>query len=264
MLDHSSTLYLEGLVFGVIVVLVVASVTLMRICAKGQDKRLVRLRSFSIGDAGCSVEADRVPVYENMKTMLEAQGLLETGLPMEAALRLFDDLVRHELPQHIHASGVHLHHCFAISLSFFGRALDGLASDIAGGASLRITATRFVNNLHVAAFLVPMLALTAHWFSSRCLHLSLCANVFYIIWMVLLECVIVFVWSSLHGFLLQMGQEQEFFLVALVALDSVEVAVILVVVVFQGDLLRCSRFRHVDSMMSSNLPVPHRSRRHDR
>ena len=73
--------------------------------------------------------------------------------------------------------------------------------------------------------------------------------------MVLLECVIVFVWAVLHGFLLQRCQEQVFFLFALVVLDSVEATVILVVVVLLGDL-RCSQFRHVDSMMSSHLPVP--------
>jgi len=78
-------------------------------------------------------------VYHNIQAMLESQRFLQPGTSTDAALQCFDDLVRGRLPQSVESSNVHWQHCFAVSASFFGRALDSLASDISGGASWRIT-----------------------------------------------------------------------------------------------------------------------------
>lgn len=115
-------------------------------------------------------------MHENIHAMLVSQEFFERGTNMETPLCCFDDLVRHKLPPHIQASGVRWHHCFAVGLTFLGEGLDVLASDIAGGTAQRITVVRFWNYLAQAVFLAPVLALSASWFSTRCLHLSVRVN----------------------------------------------------------------------------------------
>ena len=95
------------------------TVSLMRSWAREQHSRLVRLQSFSINNAICSVEADRLPVYKNIQTMLESQELIPPSASTDEALHCFDDLVRNELPHPVQASNVYWQHCFAVSSTFF-------------------------------------------------------------------------------------------------------------------------------------------------
>ena len=72
MLDHSSTLYVEGLVVGVIGCGVRHSDADL---AKEQDKRLVRLRSFSSETQDAQWRPTESPLYENIQTMLISSNL---------------------------------------------------------------------------------------------------------------------------------------------------------------------------------------------
>jgi len=109
----------------------------------------------------------------------------------------------------------------------------------------------------MAGVLVPGVALTASWFSSCCLHLSIRANVFSVIWMTVLEMLIVSLWFFGHGALLNRVEEDDFYFVALVALCSLEMALVVGTFIFWADHWGCSRVRGFeDRDISSSLPVP--------
>jgi len=221
-----------------------------------EDSRMVRLQSFSIRDARCSVEADRLPVYENIRIMLAAERLLERDMSVETALHCFDQLVRDRLPRPIQAS-TQWRHFLVLGVPVCGRALDMLAADIAGGATLQVTVMRFINYLLVAVFVFPGFVLSASWFSRRCLHCHICTNVLYTFWIIVVEFLFVFSWYFVHNFLLGMIHEHDTFFGALVALDSLELCVSFVPFILRREMWGASRLsRSHSSTMCGSLPVP--------
>lgn len=71
----------------------------------------------------------------------------------------------------------------------------------------RITVVRFANCLTRVLFLVPVICLTASWFSSCCLHLNVCAKFLYVMCTIVLEFLIVFLLIFVPGSLLERIEE---------------------------------------------------------
>ena len=82
----------------------------------------------------------------------------------------------------------------------------------------------------------------------------LCANVFYIIWMIVLEMLITCLWYFVHGALLNRVEEHDFYFVAVAALDSL---VVVLTFISQADWRACSRrSSFANRVISSRLPLP--------
>ena len=99
------------------------------------------VQTFSVRNAACVCESDRVAVEKNIVEMLKGQGCLEPDAGHEEGTDMFDQLVRVRLPLALHVR-YYYRDALAVSIVHLGEAFDSVASGLNAREFLRFCAPR--------------------------------------------------------------------------------------------------------------------------
>ena len=187
--------WLNGMLFGLLTVasarkvfavprwiLPVSAVTatlvtfVFRKMARDQTMSAADLRHFSIQNAHCAVESDRVVVECNVASLMRDLKLVPADSTRENALAVFDLMVQDTLPRAIRDSmgrvGVRYEHLVIIQAVYIFGVFDIVGGFVFAGSNVQLVVAAILSQITLVYMCVPLLFACMMHFSGYCLHLS--------------------------------------------------------------------------------------------
>ena len=154
----------------------IALATVFRMMARNQSASDADLLQFSIGNALCAVESDRVVVERNVASLMSDLKLVPADSTRETALVAFDLMVRDALPRAIRDStgcvGLRYEHVLTMGAVYIFEVLDTLACNVYAGSHVQLVVATIVEQLVLVFSVVPLLFASMMHLSGCCIHLT--------------------------------------------------------------------------------------------
>ena len=155
---------------------IIAIMFVFRMMARNQSSSDAELRHFSIRNALCAVESDRVVVERNVASLMRDLKLVPANSTREQALAVFDLMVQDTLPRAIRGSvcraGLRYEHAMTIGAANIFTMFDIVGGCVFAGANVQLVVATIVEQLVFVFSVAPLvLALMMH-LSGCCFHIT--------------------------------------------------------------------------------------------